>query len=131
MSQDSTDAADGAPIETGRVVYDGEGNPLGVISGFTSEGFEVSITEEFEEVDADGTAEVAPPDTESEQARKTNQEDLRTADEEQQPGQEFGEGYLMWRCDDCGEMGELDDGMPEECPNCGAEKEAIYEWRED
>lgn len=53
--------------------------------------------------------------------------------EEEVPGQEFGEGYLMWRCTECGEMGELEetDGLPESCPDCGAPKEAIAEQRED
>jgi len=50
---------------------------------------------------------------------------------EETPGQEFGEGYIMWRCTDCGEMGELDDGLPAECPNCGAPKEALAKQRED
>jgi rubrerythrin len=37
----------------------------------------------------------------------------------------------MWRCEDCGEMGDLDDGIPEECPNCGAPKEHIHMAQED
>ncbi len=52
-------------------------------------------------------------------------------DTEEIPGQEFGEGYLMWRCEECGEMGELEDGMPESCPACGAQEEAITATRED
>lgn len=49
---------------------------------------------------------------------------------EHEPGQAFGEGYLMWKCTNCGEMGKLD-GMPEECPNCGAPKEDLYARIED
>jgi len=52
-------------------------------------------------------------------------------DTEELPGQKFGEGYLMWRCTECGEMGELEDGMPESCPACGAPEEAITAARED
>jgi len=52
-------------------------------------------------------------------------------DTEELPGQKFGEGYLMWRCEECGEMGELEDGMPESCPVCGAPEEAITAARED
>lgn len=52
-------------------------------------------------------------------------------DLEEIPGQEFGEGYLMWRCEECGEMGELEDGMPAPCPNCGSPEEAITAMRED
>jgi len=37
---------------------------------------------------------------------------------------------LMWRCWECGEMGQLE-GIPEECPSCGAPKEDIYYWQED
>lgn len=50
---------------------------------------------------------------------------------EELPGQEFGEGYLMWRCVECGEMGKLEDGMPDSCPDCGAPGEAITATRED
>ena len=50
---------------------------------------------------------------------------------EHDPGQGFGEGYIMWRCSECGEMGELDEGIPETCPNCGAPEEDIYAWLED
>jgi rubrerythrin len=57
--------------------------------------------------------------------------DERTSGTEEIPGQEFGEGYLMWRCTVCGEMDEIEDGMPEVCPSCGAEKEALTEVRED
>lgn len=51
--------------------------------------------------------------------------------EEEIPGQEFGEGYLMWRCTECGEMGDLADGMPESCPDCDAPREAITQMVED
>lgn len=50
---------------------------------------------------------------------------------EHEPGQGFGEGYLMWRCAQCGEMGELEKGIPESCPNCGAPEEDLYAWVED
>ncbi len=88
-------------IATGAAVYDRDGNELGVITELTSEGFEVSM---------DG---------------ETDGESLQ----EHEPGQEFGEGYIMWRCHECGEMGELDDGLPNECPSCGAEN--VVKWRED
>lgn len=44
--------------------------------------------------------------------------------------QGFGEAELMWRCGQCGEMGNLDE-MPDTCPNCGAAKEELYYWTED
>lgn len=53
------------------------------------------------------------------------------SNEEELPGPNFGEGYIMWRCEECGEMGELDDGFPETCPNCGAPDELISAAIED
>jgi ABC-type ATPase with predicted acetyltransferase domain len=43
---------------------------------------------------------------------------------------EFGEAFLMWRCLECGEMGDIED-IPDRCPNCEAEKESLYYWTED
>jgi len=37
---------------------------------------------------------------------------------------------IMWRCWDCGEMGQIKN-IPDECPACGAPKEDIYYWQED
>lgn len=88
-------------LEPGETVYDRGGHPVGRITGMTDSGFEI------EPVEAGGT------------------------DQEELPGQEFGEGHLMWRCTECGEMGELDDGMPSTCPECDAEKEALTGVVED
>lgn len=88
-------------IEPGERVYDSDGRLLGHVSARTDEGFEI------EPIDADGN------------------------DAEELPDQEFGKGFLMWRCDECGEMGDIDDGMPEECPACRAPLEAIEKVRED
>ncbi|MFW6018558.1 MAG: DUF7130 family rubredoxin-like protein [Halapricum sp.] len=88
-------------IEPGKEVYDGDGRMLGRVSAFTTDGFEIKF------IDDDESAI------------------------EELPGQEFGDGYLMWRCDECGEMGDLGDGMPESCPDCGAPREAIEKVRED
>lgn len=129
MTEEQAATGDATPIESGTVVYDEDGARLGVISGFTDDGFEVAITEDVEDVDESGRAAVGAPDTESEQARKTSESSLRTSEQEQQPGQEFGEGYLMWRCQECGEMGELEEGLPQECPNCGASE--VARFRED
>ncbi|MFC6615702.1 hypothetical protein ACFQAS_12215 [Halopenitus salinus] len=43
----------------------------------------------------------------------------------------FGTAYVMWRCWDCGEMGEIADDLPAECPSCGAPREDLYYWAED
>ena len=111
MTNDSTSTDSSTAIEPGVTVYDDDGNELGVISGMTGQGFEVAIDEDLERAD-EGDAD-APSESE----------------QEHEPGQEFGEGYLMWRCEECGEMGDLDDGLPEECPNCGSED--VIKWRED
>jgi len=88
-------------IEPGEPVYDSDGQLLGRVSGLTENGFEAET--------------VGPNETE----------------EEVVPGQEFGEGYLMWRCGECGEMDRIKDGIPESCPACGAPREAIAEVVED
>jgi len=88
-------------VDPGEQVYDSDGRLLGHVSGLTDGGFEVET--------------VDPGET----------------DLEEVPGQEFGEGYLMWRCGECGEMGELENGMPGSCPACGAPEEAVAAMRED
>lgn len=125
MSEQPTGSSESASIESGTVVYDSDGNKLGVIVGMTGEGFEVAIDDEFEGVNEDGTVEgELSVDDES-----TSTEELQESERESKPGKEFGEGYLMWRCNECGEMGELEDGLPTECPNCGSEN--VTKWRED
>ena len=63
-------------------------------------------------------------------SRRTGLADLSV--EHVRSGHEFGEAELVWRCLECGEMGELDEGLPDEglpderlldeCPNSGAER---------
>lgn len=89
------------PIEPGETLYDDRGRPVGRVTGVTDDGFEAEVVEPGEN------------------------------DQEEIPGKKFGEGYLMWRCGECGEMGELDDGMPSRCPNCDAPKEELSEVLED
>jgi len=88
-------------IDIGQPVYDGDGRLLGRISGFTEEGFEAESVE------------------------------LDESESEELPGKEFGEGYLMWRCGECGRMGDLEDDLPDTCPDCGAPREAITVVEED
>jgi len=95
---------DRTEITTGEMVFNGDGQPLGLVTNMTDDGFEV------------GTREATDP---------------HVNDQEEIPGQGLGEGYLMWRCGECGEMGELEDGIPSTCPNCGAPEEEISEARED
>jgi rubrerythrin len=117
MSNEST-------IQNGATVYDEDDTKLGVITGSTSDGFTVSIADEVEYIEE--TNQAGTSDSEPTSAGEESHEiDLQEHD----PGQEFGEGYIMWRCDDCGEMGELEDGLPEECPSCGSSE--VYKFKED
>ncbi|ELY78920.1 hypothetical protein [Natrinema pallidum] len=90
-------------LNFGQSVYDEDGNRLGRIRGFERSGFFVTTREGAEAMSV-------------EHARS---------------GHEFGEAHLMWRCMECGEMGEIDDGLPDECPNCNTEREDLMYWTED
>jgi len=46
-------------------------------------------------------------------------------------GHSFGEAELMWRCMNCGQMGEIAGDLPGTCPNCGVPKEDLMYWTED
>jgi hypothetical protein len=118
MNETRDDAEETVSIESGDTVYDDEGRVLGIVTDFTDEGFAVEV------IDAGPSVTESDPGAESGDASEGD-------DTEDLPGKDFGEGYLMWRCEDCGEMGELDDGFPEECPNCGAPKEHIHTAQED
>ncbi|WP_353633922.1 hypothetical protein ABSL23_12265 [Halobacterium sp. NMX12-1] len=73
-------------IENGDTVYDDQGHVVGIVRDASKAGFDVAVV--------DAGADVAS--TPSAPAER-NSEDL--------PGKEFGEGYLMWRCEECGAMG--------------------------
>jgi len=114
---DAEEGAETASIESGDTVYDDQGRVLGIVTEFTDEGFAVEVIEA-------GPAVAESGDGAASEAGDEDTEDI--------PGKDFGEGYLMWRCEDCGEMGQLeDDGIPEECPECGAPKEHIHMAQED
>jgi rubrerythrin len=90
-------------LDLGQPVYDEDGESLGKIRGFERGGFFVTTREGVESLSV----------------------------EHARAGHEFGEAELMWRCTNCGEMGEIDDALPDSCPNCGVEKEQLYYWTED
>jgi hypothetical protein len=94
---------DAPRVTIGSTVYTRDGSALGTIRGFDSEGFYVTTEEGIEGLSI----------------------------EHERAGHDFGEAELMWRCTECGEMGELDDGIPDECPNCRAPREDLYYWTED
>lgn len=103
MLEDSKDS-DATGIDPGERVFDRQGRPLGLVVGMTDSGFQVESSESA---------------------------DPHDGGQEEMPGQGAGEGYLMWRCSVCGAMGELDDGMPSSCPDCGASGETVSEVVED
>lgn len=116
MNETRDDPAETASIESGDTVYDDDGRVLGIVTEFTDEGFGVEVI----------------PAGPSVTGSDASSDDGGAADAtEDIPGKDFGEGYLMWRCEDCGEMGDLDDGIPEACPECGAPKEHIHMAQED
>jgi rubrerythrin len=92
----------GLTVDVGDRVFDSEGAELGTVRGITEHGFTVSTAEGIES--------------------------LSIAHERSAP--ETGEAELMWRCDDCGEMGDIAD-LPGSCPNCGAVREWIYYYVDD
>ena len=98
-----SDAAERDKLAFGETVYDEDGNELGRVRGFDEHGFYVTLEEGLEGL----------------------------SEEHVTSGHEFGEAELMWRCWECGEMGQLDEDIPEACPSCGAPKEDIYYWTED
>lgn len=99
--------SDGSPtVETGETVYNEAGEVVGVVR---------------EVGDGEFTTRTLP---------ETSIEESYDSDEDI-PDAGIGEGFLMWRCGECGKMGERHDGVPERCPSCDAPKEAIARTRED
>jgi len=90
-------------VSFGETVFNADGEALGEVRGVEEGGFFVTTRDGIEALSV-------------EHARS---------------GHEFGKAELMWRCTVCGEMGEIDDGLPETCPNCGTERENLMYWTED
>lgn len=88
-------------VVPGAPIYDQHGRKLGTIDRYTDLGIEVELLDTVEEITLRRRA---------------------TAD--------FGEGYLVWRCAACGEIGDLA-VIPDACPDCGAQKEELYAYLED
>jgi rubrerythrin len=89
-------------LTVGQRVYDADGTKLGTVRGFDEDGFFVTTREGIEALSV----------------------------EHERAGHEFGGAELVWRCSQCGAIGELGD-LPEECPDCGAPREDLYYWTED
>jgi predicted RNA-binding Zn-ribbon protein involved in translation (DUF1610 family) len=89
-------------VDVGTRVFDEDGTEIGTVRGITGDGFVVSTGQGIETLSV--AHERSPP--------------------------EVGEAELMWRCDACGEMGNIAD-LPETCPNCGASREQLYYYVDD
>jgi rubrerythrin len=88
-------------LSFGQTVYDADGTELGTVRGFDEHDFYVTFAEGMDTMSAEHVT----------------------------PGG-AGEAELMWRCWECGEMGDID-AVPDGCPACGAARENIYYWVED
>ncbi|MEF8773165.1 MAG: hypothetical protein V5A23_03540 [Halobacteriales archaeon] len=94
---------DDGTLRFGTEVYDEDGNRLGQVQGFEPEGFYVAVGGNVEVPEAAYVRTAADvPDRE-----------------------------VLWRCQECGEMGTLDPELPASCPDCGAPRECLYHYLED
>ncbi|MDX1744411.1 MAG: hypothetical protein R3324_00605 [Halobacteriales archaeon] len=91
-----------AALTVGRTVYDEAGRDLGTIRGFDEDGFFVTTR--------DGIAALSIG--------------------HEHPSHGFGEAELLWRCSECGAIGDITE-LPSSCPDCGASVESIYYLTED
>lgn len=94
---------DVAQLAFGQTLYDEAGRPVGTVRGMEKGGVFLSTRDGVEAMSV-GHA---------------------------RSGHSFGEAELMWRCTNCGEMGEIEGGLPETCPHCGTEREDLMYWTED
>lgn len=88
-------------LKPGQKLYTNDGVEIGVIQGITDIGVEVNVHDDFSKLSL-----------------------------EHAPNENYGEGYLVWRCSNCGELGAIDE-IPDECPNCGEGREGLYAYLED
>lgn len=102
-SEELEEDEDPSDIGFGETVFDEDGRRLGRIRGFDREGFYVTTREGLEALSV---------------------QHVRT-------GGSFGEAELVWRCMECGEVGHIEDELPDTCPNCGTERENLMYWTED
>ncbi|MDS0284605.1 DUF7130 family rubredoxin-like protein [Haloarcula onubensis] len=90
-------------LSFGQVLYDDAGRPVGSVRGMEAGGVFLTTRDGVESLSV-------------EHARS---------------GHAFGQAELMWRCMNCGEMGDIDGDLPANCPNCGVDREDLMYWTED
>lgn len=94
---------DSEQLVLGEIVFNAAGDALGKVRGFDSDGFVVTMLEGYEPRSAEHTHTATG----------------------------VGEAELLWRCTECGELGRIEEGVPEACPDCGGAKESLMYWIED
>lgn len=102
-SEEDRPEAGAEGLTMGQTLYTEAGDPVGTIRGLGTAGVFVTTR--------DGAAGLSV--------------------EHARAGHTFGEAELMWRCTECGEMGYIEGGLPEQCTGCGTAKEALMYWTED
>jgi len=95
--------ADAVELSFGQVLYTEAGDAVGTIRGMEEGGVFVATRDGVESLSL---------------------EHVRS-------GHAFGAAELVWRCTNCGEMGYIDEDLPDECPNCGVPREQLMYWTED
>ena len=100
---DQAATEDATALSFGQVLYDDAGRPVGSVRGMEAGGVFLTTREGVESFSV-------------QHARS---------------GHAFGEAELMWRCLNCGEMGDLGADIPDTCPNCGVDREELMYWTED
>jgi rubredoxin len=98
-----TDTSDRRTVGVGQTLYTADGRAVGTVRGVDEDGVFVSHR--------DGVASFSV--------------------EHVRAGGAFGEAELVWRCTDCGAVGPLDEGLPDDCPDCGAARERLAYLIED
>jgi hypothetical protein len=101
----SEDRADPERLGIGTTVYTEDGRELGTVRGIDDDGNGLLVSLR-DGVEAMSAAHV-------------------------QAGGEYPRAELTWGCYDCGEIGPLREGLPEECPSCGAPRTELYYREED
>lgn len=88
-------------LKPGQRVYDEHGREIGLIQSITDIGVEVNTHDKVDTLSLKRT-----------------------------PTTNVAEGYLVWRCTECGELGDVNH-VPDRCPSCGSGREELYAYLED
>jgi len=102
-SESEASEPDAIEIDFGETLSTAEGTAVGTVRGLQEGGVFVTIRDSVEALSV---------------------EHVRS-------GQAWGMAELMWRCMECGEMGETEGNIPEGCPSRDRPRENLMYWTED